>query len=549
MVRIPPATRQSCSSDGLLAVVMSVLVLLSPAGMPASAFARDAPGNRAGGEALHPSPRGAVFPVFGENGYGTAFLCDSAGLFLTEQRIVTGSIPPRIVISPTQVLSARVLAESPDRRIAVLWVNPAYVAGMTVLPLAEPKAAIVTPGDSVDAVGARVRSGQELRRASVRRVGERQIETDLPPQPGDVGGPVLNMNGEVIGVLLSDGRGSPSGAVAVLIGEALPLLTAALDSARTMRRPSMELLPPIPSDPYPASDLRAFGGRHGADLKDYQIAAAGYLISILTPPICYSLEAHRSRDSDPWLLWGAFDGEYLPVVAVHIQTTKHSPSILWPFGAVAKLGKGTAHVFGSMVGTIEDGITGGGTEPIAPRVKKRDHCEVQLLHNGDSVEPVLPQCSGHVYDPDRSAFVPRKGSTAAFFYFNRQAFQSTGTRPPDIALVLFDPSRPDETETVQLPRKIVEMIATDLGPVQRSPVTSGEPAGPHQAIFLVKLREGSVLRALEVKPRGVSDIGIVLEAGERIFVAGGEVSSIRDEAGNDWTRRVVIERGGVPEER
>ena len=490
-----------------------------------------------------------MFPVFGENGYGTAFLCDSLGLFLTEQRIVTGSIPPRIVISPNQVLRARVLAESPDRRIAVLWVNSAYLAGMKVLPLAEATAAPLVSGDSIDGVGARVRSGPELRRGSVRKVGEHQIETDLAPRPGDVGAPALNMKGEVIGILLSDGKGSPSGALAVRIGDALPLLAAAVDSARTIRRPSVSLLPSIPRDPYPSSDLQRLGGRPGEEIGDYQIAAAGYLISILTPPICYSLETRRSRDSSPWLLWGAFEGEYLPVVAVHIQTTKHLPSILWPFGAVAKLGKGTANVFGSIVGTIEDGVTGGGSEPITPRVKKRDHCEVRLVRNGNPVEPVLPQCSGQVYDSDRSTFVARKGSTAAFFYFGWQTFQSAGTHSTDIVLELFDPGRPDETETIQIPKRILEMIAVDLEPVQRHPATPSAPAGVHPTIFLVKLREGSVLRAVEVKPRGGSDIGIVLEAGERIFVAGDEVNSVRDEAGNDWTKRVVIERGGVPEER
>jgi len=487
-------------------------------------------------------------------------------LFLTEQRIVTGSIPPRIVISPNRVLRARVLVESPDRGIAVLWVNSAQVAGMKVLPLAraDPEAALMAPGDSTGALGARVRAGPELTWGSVRRAGEHQIETDLLPQPGDAGGPAINGKGEVIGMLLSGSKGSPPGALAVLIGEALPLLAAAVDSIRTLPQPSAEILPPIPSDLYPASDLRALGERPRQDLGDYQIASAGYLISILTPPICYSLETQHPTDAGRWLLWGAFEGEYRPVVAVHIQTTKHLPSLLWPLGVIAKLGKGTARVFASIVGTIEDGVTGGGTDSSASRVKKRDHCELQLLRNGSPVVPVLCQCSGHTYDSKRVAFVPRKGSTSAFFYFGWQTFESAGTRSLDIVLELFDPSRPDEIETIPLPRKILEMIAVDLEPVRRhqhsselSPtaaamndaVSPNGPAGAHPTIFLVKLRGGSVLRAIEVKPRGAREIGLVLEAGERISVAGDEVSSILDESGKDWTKRVVIERSGVPEER
>src|SRR6266850_2369260 len=136
VLRIHAATPQSCSWGGSIAVVVAILSLVPPAALPTPVLAQDAPETST--EVFHPSPHeAAVFPVFGENGYGTAFLCDSAGLFLTEQRIVTGSIPPQIVISPNQALRARVLVESPDRGIAVLWVNPAYVARMKVLPLAQ----------------------------------------------------------------------------------------------------------------------------------------------------------------------------------------------------------------------------------------------------------------------------------------------------------------------------------------------------------------------------------------------------------------------------
>ena len=67
--------------------------------------------------------------------------------------------------------------------------------------------------------------------------------------------------------------------------------------------------------------------------------------------------------------------------------------------------------------------------------------------------------------------------------------------------------------------------------------------------FEVRLRGGSVLRALEVNPRGAHDLGLVLEAGGRVLVAGDEVDSVRDERGNDWTARVIKERLGVPAER
>jgi len=354
-------------------------------------------------------------------------------------------------------------------------------------------------------------------------------------------------------MLLSASKGSPPGALAVRIKEALPLLAAAGDGARALPRLRAEPLPQIPNDLYPVSGLHTLEEGQREDLTEYQVATGGYLISVLTPPVCYALELQRPRDTDPWLLWGAFEDEARPVVAIHVQTTKHMASILWPLGAIAKLGKGTARVFSSIVGTIEDGVTGGGSEPVASPVTKRDHCDVQLLRDGRPVEPVLCQCSGHTFDAKRAAFVPRKGSTAAFFYFGWQTFKSTGASPPEIVLNLFDPSRPDESESVQIPRKMLELIAADFEPMRRyqqglpHPPMAAGASGP--AIFLVRLRGGSVLRALEVMPRGSRDMGLVLEAGGRILVAGAEVDTISDEAGNDWTTRVVTERKGVPEGR
>ncbi|MGI0148799.1 MAG: hypothetical protein ACREDF_04620, partial [Thermoplasmata archaeon] len=335
-------------------------------------------------------------------------------------------------------------------------------------------------------------------------------------------------------------------------------------SLGTAPRPSGEPAATIPSEDYSPPSLRELAGRPHRDIRDFQIQADGYVISLLTPPSCYALDARQGEVTDGWFLWGAVEGDYPPVLAVHVQGTKRSSRILWPVGAIARVARGAASVFGSIVGTVADGVTGGGSGPEAVREARLDHYDVRLTRDGRLVEPILCQCSGHTYDKKQAAFVPRNGSKAAFFYYGWRTFESAGERIPEIVLQLHDPTRPDEPVRAQVPRKMLEMIAADFEPIRRrhnglepaaTPIAAEGAASPnpvprdHPTVLLVQLKGGSILRAAEVEVWGPRDVRIVLEAGERVFVPEGEIRSVRDELGNDWAPRILTSRGRTSKER
>jgi hypothetical protein len=495
----------------------------------------------------------SVFPILGEHGIGSAILFDSSGLLLTEATQVRGPIPPKIVISQNVVVVGRVMAEDKDHGIAVVWVNPTRLAEFAVMPLAfgDPEQDGVAIGDTISGLAARMREGPVTVIGTVRGVQAHRIQTSLPLHFADRGGVLLDSRGEVIGILRSGGSGP--GAIAATVRDAVVLLEAAAESTRTSPYPSGEILSDLPGESFPPAELREIATRADHDIRDFQILAGGYTVSILTPPQCFALQTRNSESAGQWFLSGAFGDDYPPVVTIHVEPRRRSATILWPIGAVFRVGRGAAHVLGSFVGTVADGVTG--AAPVV-RAARSDHCEVSVLRDGTVATPLLCQGSEHVYDPKLGAFVQRKGSKAAFYYYPWQTFESTGGRSPEIALEISDPSNPEEMDHLQVPRKLLQMVAADFEPVRRigerervastykeDGAASGSIPGEVPPVLLIRLKGGSILRAAEVEAWGPREVRVVLEARERLFVPRDEIRSITDETGRDWTARVLPDEG------
>ena len=502
----------------------------------------------------------SVFPILGEHGIGTGTLCDSSGLLLTERRQVMGTIAPKVMIAPNRVVMGQVVAEDPEHGIAIVWINPSRIMGYPVLTLmrGEEDHPGLTVGDAISGLTTRIGEGPLSETGFVRAVHGNRLDTTLPFHFADLGGALLDSRGRVVGILRSGGAGP--GAAAAPIEDAAALLEAVVESTRTWLPPSGENLPALPDERFPPDDLRALAARSDRDIRDYRILAGGYTVSILTPPQCFALQSQPSEAPTGWFLSGAFGDGYPPVVAIHVEPRKSSTTFLWPIGAIARVGRGAAHVLGSIVGTVADGVTGGGPAT-APPAARSDHCGLTVLRDGAVEMPLLCQGSGHVYDQKRGMFVQRKGSKAAFFYYSWPVFQSKGERPPAIVLELSDPGAPDERDRLEVPRKLLQMIAADFEPMSRSrgehrPVVASRPrddgAGAPAAsgpLLLIRLKGGSILRAVEAEAWGPRDVRIVLEARERIFIPRDEIHSIVDEDGVDWTERVLTDENGVNRNR
>ena len=182
---------------------------------------------------------------------GSGFLIDHEGHIITNNHVVDGAQEITVMLFDGRVLDATRLGTSPADDLAVIQVDRDQVSEIAPLTLAD--SADVRPGQLAVAVGSPFRqfnsvtvgvvSGTGRGPASVlRRPMPDMIQTDAPLNPGNSGGPLLNSNGEVIGVNSAVRTGSFQGIEDFRIGFAVPSNTVRdlmpqLLSSERVRRP------------------------------------------------------------------------------------------------------------------------------------------------------------------------------------------------------------------------------------------------------------------------------------------------------------------------
>jgi S1-C subfamily serine protease len=174
-------------------------------------------------------------PFFGPQdarSLGSGFVIDKAGHIVTNYHVVEGADEVEVNFSGDDRMKAKVVGADPSTDIAVLEID-AQARALTALPLGDSSA--VDVGDGVVAIGnpfgleRTVTAGivsalqREIRSPNGFTI-DRVIQTDAPINRGNSGGPLLNTNGEVIGVNTQIATGGTSEGN-VGIGFAVPVNT------------------------------------------------------------------------------------------------------------------------------------------------------------------------------------------------------------------------------------------------------------------------------------------------------------------------------------
>lgn len=170
-------------------------------------------------------------------GIGSGFIIDSNGKVITNYHVVEGQKRIFVITNDSKIFKAKVVRESAEDDLAVLEIESPTrnfrsmkLGDSDTLEVAEPVIAIGNPfglsftvtSGIVSAVGRTTPDGKEG-----------LIQTDAAVNPGNSGGPLINMNGEVIGIntmiYTSRGGGFMGVAFAVPINKARALLASASD--------------------------------------------------------------------------------------------------------------------------------------------------------------------------------------------------------------------------------------------------------------------------------------------------------------------------------
>jgi len=141
-------------------------------------------------------------------GEGSGFIYDNEGHIVTNNHVVEGADEVQVTFSDGTAAIAEVVGSDPDSDLAVLRIDP---TGYTLLPVAQGRLEDVYVGMRVAAIGNPFGLEGTLTSGIVSAIGRSipargnfsipdSIQTDAAINPGNSGGPLLNEQGEVIGV-------------------------------------------------------------------------------------------------------------------------------------------------------------------------------------------------------------------------------------------------------------------------------------------------------------------------------------------------------------
>jgi len=213
-----------------------------------------------------------------QQGMGSGFVIDSAGRILTNYHVIEGARQVEVTTSDKKKYKAQVIGTDPTHDLAVIQIQ-----AQSVTPAIMGDSRNLIVGQKVYAIGNPFGLNGTMTRgiiSSIRSVrGERgyideAIQTDAAINPGNSGGPLLNSQGQVIGInsmILTSGAEQSAG-----IGFAIPINTAKavlddLVNLGRVRRPAMGV-GTLPIGPELANEL---GLAADSGLLVIQIAPGG----------------------------------------------------------------------------------------------------------------------------------------------------------------------------------------------------------------------------------------------------------------------------------
>ena len=181
--------------------------------------------------------------VFGGGGQGTGFIISPDGQVVTNAHVVENAVTIKVMLSDGTVKSAELVQKDPTRDLAVLKIQGDNLPSARLGTSAE-----VEVGDEVLAIGNALGLGDTptvttgIVSALDRQLqlsGNRLthlIQTDAAINPGNSGGPLVNANGEVIGVNTAIAGNAEGIGFAISIDHARPVIET-LQTGEVPQRP------------------------------------------------------------------------------------------------------------------------------------------------------------------------------------------------------------------------------------------------------------------------------------------------------------------------
>jgi serine protease Do len=176
------------------------------------------------------------------NSLGSGFVIDASGIVVTNNHVIGDANDISVIFSDGTRLKAEVVGKDSKVDLAVLRVKPDKP--LKAVPFGDSE--VLRPGDWVMAIGNPFGLGGSVTAGIVSARGrqiesgpyDNYIQTDAAINKGNSGGPLFNMNGEVIGIntaILSPTGGSVGIGFAVPASTAVPIINQLREFGETRR--------------------------------------------------------------------------------------------------------------------------------------------------------------------------------------------------------------------------------------------------------------------------------------------------------------------------
>jgi S1-C subfamily serine protease len=169
-----------------------------------------------------------------ENGLGSGVIIDDAGDILTSLHVVANATDIQVTFADGSKSGAQVTTEQPENDIAVLspdrppaQIVPAVLGNPNAMQVGDEAFVVGNPFGLYSSMSAGVISGfgRSFQPSTSKQVLQGLIQIDAAVNPGNSGGPLLNRDGEVIGIVT--GIVNPTDQnVFIGIGFAVPITAA-----------------------------------------------------------------------------------------------------------------------------------------------------------------------------------------------------------------------------------------------------------------------------------------------------------------------------------
>ncbi len=422
--------------------------------------------------------RGGVFTVFGDEGQGSGFLVDTLGIILTNDHVVGTSARIRVKLDDSTRVEARLLASDPQRDVAAIWINPDIARGRPVLTLATQSDTMVIEGEKVLALGSPLHQEAVMTTGIVSKLQPTAIISDVNLNHGNSGGPLVNMDGDVVGINTfgdMSTQGGPGISGSINIAEATEVLRIARLVAASGTVPSGRRLPLPSSVPYPLDSLQAIVQLEKFDADPYavsNIVGTGKFEVAVNTPIYMAWKEHRFevamakkvhhreqqgntamsaayyplRGMRDWMRYTGHD--YVPVVTLQITP---------------KSGETGASIFGNVLGSALLGSAYRPTRFIAYRSDfkdvsvTRDSVEIEDVGRGRVMVPLA-----FAYATWSSDYVGQDMARVGFWQCTPECFRPVAGHAPHIRVSITSVEHPDRPTHFDLPEETVRRIWDDF---------------------------------------------------------------------------------------